>query len=480
MKQGTINSRDILRDETGTIYKQGALAAAVGYPASYRVAVASLGAQFVYKTFNKIDDLSCSRFFLNDNEDADVPLLTLESGRPVSDLQVLAFSIACEQELLGIAKLLKAANIEAFYSNRSENDPLIIIGGPLTFLDPHLVAPFADIVVVGQSDHTLEPLGKLLVREYGNRERLLENASRLSSSIYVPKLQKESVPEIDYKSPIKPISAVVRSPRSEFKNLFLVEASRGCNRRCAFCTMSKDTKPSVPFYPFSADDILSEIPSDALGVGLVGAAVTDHPDILFLVKTIVNSGKRVSLSSIRADCLTEELGIALKEGGLRTLTIAADGASERLRRTIKKGISKQHIMSAADLAHRLGFAGIKVYSMVGLPNETTDDIAEFAELLRYCSSKTRVSVTAQAFVPKPNTPMGNIPMESVSIIEKRLALLRKYTKGSVDILPTSPKRSYIDWKLAHGGFASADAAVAALKAGGDYAAWKRAIMEHIP
>lgn len=469
-----------LRHEHGTIVRHGKVAAAVGYPAPYNVGASSLGAQYVYKLFNRVPDLACGRFFLRDDGTADHPPLVLESNRPIADMQALAFSISCEQEMMGIARLLKAGGIAPLAADRSAADPSVIIGGPLTVLDPRLVAPLADMVVIGAADHLISPIGEGLVSHHGDKASLLKMSQDISPAVWVPTLRE--TPEVDPAPlvPARPASAATWSSEAELKNLFLVEATRGCKRRCAFCTMSRDAVRTPCFHAFDIDDILAEIPADAPGVGLVGAAVTDHPQIEALVEAIAATGKRVSLSSIRADRLSEKLAVLLKQSGLRTLTVAADGASEAVRRSIHKGITEAHLIAAADIARASGFAGLKVYAMVGLPGETDDDVMEFAALLLNLASRINVSTTVQAFVPKPGTPLHAAPMEKVTVIERRLGLLRKHTKGRVRILPTSPKWSLLDWKLAHGGFQSAHAAVAAEQDGGSFAAWQKAIKRFIP
>lgn len=466
----------VLKKEHGTVFRQGDFSAAVGYPAPYRVGASSLGAQFVYKTLNRVDNLACGRFFLNDDGTADRPPIVLESNRPISDMHAIAFSISCEQDLLGITRLLRAAGIEPLAVDRQEKDPTVIIGGPLTMVDPRLTAPLADIVTVGYTDHILPLLGELLVSHRGDKATLLQQAADLAPAVYTPALNKEPPPEtLEMPPPALPAAAALWSEGAELKNLFLVEAVRGCKRSCAFCTMSRAAVRAPSFHAFDAADILSSIPPDAPGVGLVGAAVTDHPEIEYLTQTLLKAGKRVSLSSIRADKLTENLAHLLRQSGLRTLTVAADGSSERVRRSVKKGITAAHLIKAAAIARQTGFSGLKIYSMVGLPGETDDDIAELSELLLTCAAKIKVSATVQAFVPKPGTPLCRAPMEALPVIERRLRLLKKGVKGRVRLLPTSPKWSVIDWKLAHGGFQSAHAAIAAENEGASYAAWKKAV-----
>ena len=462
--------------EKGTVHREAGTVIALGYPATYRVGASSLGAQTVYRVLNQIPGLACTRFFVPDNPPVPSPLLTLENGRPVAEADGIAFSVACETELLEVVRLLEGAQMAPLAADRRDGDPPVIIGGPLTWVDPRLVAPLADVVVPGEAELALPVLGKSLVETVGKRElvaRLLETPL----GFWMPGRQ-DGPPELT-QTPIEllPAHAATWSPRAELKDLYLLEATRGCKRGCAFCVLSARAGCARTFRAVPMERILGAIPEAATGVGLVGAAVTDHPDIEQLVGRIVEGGRRVSLSSIRADRLTSELVGLLKKGGLRSLTVAADGSSDRLRRSIHKGISSDSLIQASQLGAAHNLSGIKVYSMVGLPGETEDDIREFADLMLTLSRQLKVTVAVQAFVPKPGTPLGEAEMEDLNEIRRRLDLMKRGLKGKVRVMPTSPKWSWIDWKLAHAGERAARVAVAASRLGTDFSAWRRALKE---
>jgi len=239
--------------------------------------------------------------------------------------------------------------------------------------------------------------------------------------------------------------------------------------------MSRKTDRSPRYRVFPLERILSTVPRDAGAVGLVGAAVSEHPEIVRLVSLLVDAGKRVSLSSLRADHLSRELAVQLKRGGLRTMTIAADGASEAMRQAIDKGIHQHHLEDAAAIARDAGFKRLRVYAMVGLPGEEDADIAEFAGLLRSLSGGLDITASVQAFVPKPGTPLGHAGMADIRLIDHRLKLLGRHLKGKARIQPTSPRWSWVDFKLAHAKARAALIAVDANRDGGSFAAWKRAI-----
>ncbi|MCP4680002.1 MAG: radical SAM protein [Deltaproteobacteria bacterium] len=463
-------------DEQGTIHREAGTVVALGYPAPYRAGSVSLGAQTVYGAFNQVPGLSCTRFFLPGQGAVQRPLVSFETGRPVDEARAIAFSIACEAELIGIVELLVAADLEPLAEARGEVDPPVIIGGPLTLLDPHLVAPLADIVVVGEAEEALVPLGEALVATSG-RGDLADALHDPPPGVWIPNRAAKPPSPAVAPAHLLPASAVTWSPHAEFKNLFLVEAARGCKRGCSFCVLSARACGRRPFTPVSVERILQTIPKGAPGVGLVGAAVTDHPEIVRIVDAVVKSGRRVSLSSIRADRLTDELARMLGKGGLRTLTVAADGSSERLRKAVHKGISAEHLLRAADIAKRAGIRGIKVYSMIGLPGEEDEDVLEFADLAIDLGGRLRTSVALQAFVPKPGTPLAQVKMTEEAIIRRRLDLVKRHVGGKVRIMPTSPRWSWLDWKLAHAGENAAPVAIAAYRKGGNFAAWRRAIKE---
>lgn len=450
---------------------------ALGYPAPYRVAASSLGFQTVYRILNGIPSLACGRFFLTGGGPPEGRLRTAETGRRIDTCRAVAFSVACETELKGLVELLHKIGLPVLAEDRDEKCPPIIIGGPLTALDPRLVSPMADVVVVGDGEPSLPSIGEALLETAGTGDFLESLQEKSPQGVWLPKGESEPGEPCHAGAEHLPACAATWSPSAEFKNLFLVEGTRGCKRACAFCVLSSRGKAGGRFRPVPVDRILATIPDDAPGVGLVGAAVTDHPEIETLVEHIVNMGKRVSLASIRADRLTLELVSLLKKGGLRTLTVAADGSSERMRDAMRKGISEDDLHRAAHLAKQEGLRGIKVYSMIGLPGETDDDIAEFARLALEMNQCLKTTLAVQAFVPKPKTPLAHVPMVEQPILQRRLQLIKRLLKGRVRVMPTSTRWSWVDWKVAHAGNRGVALAQAAFEHGGGFGAWRQAIEE---
>ena len=462
-----------IEGEIGTIRRSAPRIFALGYPAPYSVAASSLGFQTVYRLLNGAPELGCERFFDSPALRPGDTLRTAEGGFPVRGAAAVGFSIACETELARVAALLEAADLEPLASLRGDGDPAVLAGGPLTLLDPRMLAEIADAVVVGDAEEALPAL-RDAVGSSRDKGDLLDRLAAGIPGVWVP--SRGFAPPAPAIAPVDllPAFAAGWSPRAELKDLFLVEAARGCARGCAFCVLS-----GTGFRPVPAGRILESIPADAPGVGLVGAAVTDHPEIEAIVARIVASGKRVSLSSVRADRLTPALAGSLVEGGLRTLTLAADGASERLRRAVHKGLTADDLLRAAAIAARSGIRQLKVYAMVGLPDEEDGDVEELAALLRDLAPGLEVAAAVQAFVPKPGTGLASAAMAPLPDLRRRLDLVKRLTRGRCRLSPTSPRWSWIDWKIAHAGKLAGRIGVAAHRGGGGFAAWKAAIEGHL-
>jgi radical SAM superfamily enzyme YgiQ (UPF0313 family) len=240
--------------------------------------------------------------------------------------------------------------------------------------------------------------------------------------------------------------------------------------------MRRSTNGGMRLVP--PEKVLSLVPADARRVGLVGAAVTDHPRLPDILRALVDGGREVGISSLRADRLTPEIVGLLKRGGYRTLTTAADGASERMRDAIQRKTHERHLLRAATLCRDEGLRELKLYMMLGLPGETMADVEELArfahELARIAP---RVSFGLAPFVAKRNTPLDRQPFEPIDVIEAKLARLRGLLKGRVEVRPTSARWAWIEYRLAQGGFAAGRAAAVATRAGGRFGDWRAALAE---
>jgi radical SAM superfamily enzyme YgiQ (UPF0313 family) len=354
---------------------------------------------------------------------------------------------------------------------------LVIAGGPLTFSNPLPLGPFVDAVLMGECDETIHValdaiFGSGSVLGGGKHETLAALAEAVPSA-WIPSIHGDVLPPLAKASDEElPARSVIRTPHTELRDMFLIEAERGCSRGCTYCVMRRSTNGGMRLV--RKEKVLSLVPEDARRVGLVGAAVTDHPEIAEIVEALADSGREVGISSLRADRLNDRLVAALKRAGYRTLTTASDGASQRLRDAIQRKTYERHLIRAAELTRAHGLERLKLYMMIGLPGETDDDIDELVRFTTELSRIVPLSLGVAPFVSKRNTPLDGAPFAGIKVIESRLDRLRRGLQGRVDIRATSARWAWIEWMLAQGGAAAGRAVFEAVRSGGRFADWKRA------
>lgn len=468
-------------DERGTIFKDAPERVALLYPSPYHVGMSSLGFQTIYREINSVAQRVAERAFLPDDPEAfrrtGGPLSTYESGRPLGDYPVIAVSVAYELELAGMLEALELAGVPVLAEERDERHPFVLCGGPLTNSNPLPLAPFADAILMGEADETVHTALSII---FNGRDRaeIFSTLQREVPSCFVPLLHGQQLPPIAQACNSKlPAWAPIRTPNTELSDMFLLEAERGCSRGCAYCVMRRGTAGGMR--TVSPETILKLIPDDAHKVGLVGAAVSDHPKIIPLLNTLADQERSVSLSSLRPDQLSRkpDLVAALKRCGARSLTTALDAASQRLRDGIDRKAKEQHIVNVMTLAHEHKLRSVKLYMMVGLPEETDSDIDE---LVRFASELSRIHPLALGiapFVAKRNTPLDGAPFAGIKAVDARLDRLRRGLQGRVDLRATSSRWAWVEYVLAQGGAAQGLAVLAALRNGARFSAYKRAFNE---
>ena len=465
-------ARELVARETGTIRKDAACRIALTYPSPYPAAMSSLGYQTIYRLINQRTDIAADRAVLPE-PGSPPPLLTLEREHPVGDYPIIAFSVAYELELAGVIRCLELAGIPVLASERNPEHPLVIAGGPLTFSNPAPLAPFCDVVLMGEAEATvLELVDVAIELDHSRSEVPAALAGR--PGFYVPGHDDDQLPAIvAADNALLPACSQILSPDAELSSMFLTEAVRGCSRSCAYCVMRRSTNRGMRVVP--VDRILAGIPAAATRVGLVGASVTDHPRLKQLVETIVADGRGIGISSLRADRLDDELVGLLARGGYRTLTIAADGASQHLRNVVDRRIKPEHLVRSAELAHAHKLHTLKLYVMVGLPGESDADIDELAAMVIELSKiHHRIALGVAPFVAKRNTPLDGAAFAGVAVVKKRLARLRKALAGAATIRPISVRWAWIEYLLAQGGPSAGLALLDAERGGGDFAAYRKA------
>jgi len=461
-----------LAAEIGRIERDGPYRVALAYPSPYAIGMSSLGYQTIYRLIQSSELWSAHRFFLPDaGQDPSEAQLAYESSRPLGDFPVVAFSVAYELELAGVLSMLEAARIPLCRSERNSAHPLVMAGGPLTFANPDPLRPFVDLLVIGEAEELVPWLLAKFV-EIRSREALLDE---LASH---PHLVVPSRPDQDGKLAARvgiehlPARSAIRTPEAELSDMVLVEAERGCSRSCGYCVMSRHNSGGMRLCDI--EQIWEAIPEDAQRVGLVGAGVSDHPRIAELVRRLADRKVSVGLSSLRPDRLSEDLIRALVDSGCRTLTTALDGSSQRLREQLDRRCTADHFRAAAQLCRRWELQRLKLYLMLGLPNETDGDLDECAALLGELSGITPLSIGVSPFCAKRHTPFEGAPYAGITTIKKRLERLRHALKGRVEIRATSPKWGWVERVLSGGGDAEGLAVLDAVRGGGDFAAYRRA------
>jgi radical SAM superfamily enzyme YgiQ (UPF0313 family) len=367
--------------------------------------------------------------------------------------------------------MLDRAGLCVLRVDRKDSDPIVLAGGPLTFSNTRPLAPFADAIVLGEADDILLDVLEAAFRPGARATKLAALASL--PSVWVPALHGEREPTIARcTDEALPAWGPIRSPHAELRDMFLIEAVRGCSRRCRYCVMRGRRGRGMRVVP--AERILERIPDGATRVGLVGASVSDHPQIEEVVRALADRGMQVGLSSLRPERLSASLMEALRAAGYRTITTAMDGASERLRESLERKTTAEDLRKAARAARAAGLTRMKLYLMVGVPDETHDDLDECAELVRELSTILPVSLGVAPFCPKRGTPLEDAPFAGTKLIDGHLSTLRRRLAGKAEVRATSTRWAWVESVLARGGSNEGLAVFEAVKSGGSYAAHRKA------
>ena len=472
LSKSSIESR--LQQEVGTLFKDAPESIAWVYPSPYHVGMSSLGFQTLYRSINAQEGRAAHRAFLPDDvtrPDAS-PILTYEAKRPIADYPLIAFSVAYEMEIAGVIRCLELCGVPPLAKDRDERHPFILAGGPLTFSNPLPLAPFVDAILMGEADQSIHQTLDIFFRAQSKSSAIADLAEAVRY-IFIPSLDGDDMPPVDKcTDDMLPAFSQIMTPQTELRDMFLIEPERGCHRGCTYCVMRRSTNGGMRLV--DKDRLLSLIPEPARRVGLVGAATTDHPQIVEIVEAIAAGGREVGLSSLRADRLNDRFVAALKRAGNRSLTTASDGASQRLRNQIQRRAREDVLTNAAELARAHKMKHLKLYMMVGLPTETDDDIDELIQFSTALSKRIPLSLGIAPFVAKRNTPLDGEGFAGIDVVERRLKRLRRGLKGRVDLRATSARWAWVEYMLAQGGRAEGLAVLKAVKNGGKFRDWKQA------
>jgi radical SAM superfamily enzyme YgiQ (UPF0313 family) len=462
--------------------------------------MSNLGFQLVYDQINSHPDLVCERIFLPDTGGRP---LSVESSRPLSDFPVLFVALSFEQNLPDLLSMLLLAGIEPLAEQRrnlkiAPGSPLLIGGGVACFINPEPLAPFAEAILVGEAEELLPPLlGKLLGAP--ERSALLAELVGLPGC-YVPEYYDFAFEPNGMLTEITARGGAPKrvrrlalsdceqaghsrllSPAAEFADLFLVELGRGCSRACRFCAAGFVYRPPRLWSAAAINRALDQRPVGINRVGLLGMEMARPDDLQEVAERLLAEGCRLSFSSLRADALTPELLRLLAGSGLKTVAIAPDGGSERLRRVINKGISREDVLQAASRLVTAGIVNLKLYFMIGLPTETEDDLAEMLALIKdvreimLAPGRSRgrlanLTLSINPLVPKAWTPLQYHAFVAPLELKKKMVFLRRGLGGiaNLKIMGEKPENAYLQAVLARGDRRLAPALIAYAHRGGNW------------
>jgi radical SAM superfamily enzyme YgiQ (UPF0313 family) len=507
--------QQLLSQEQGAVVREwGArFPVALVYPQVYAVGMGNLGFQTMYHLLNAHPGFVCERAFLPSPEEADehrrtrTPILTLESQRPLKDFAAVAFSISFEADYPYVLDLLAEAGIPLRAAERGPGDPLVLAGGVATFLNPEPLSPFVDAFFLGEGEAGAVPFFEFLAESAPapDRAAMLQDLAGSVPGAYVPagytpRYHPDGTLEAFEAAPGFPARVVaphlpelapypthsrLLAPLSEWGEMFLVETGRGCSRGCRFCAAGFVYRPPRER---SLEDLWTQAEPGIMArrkIGLVGAAVSDHPAIRDLCRKILAAGGTLGISSLRADSADAELLQLLAQGGVRSVALAPEAGSDRLRRVINKCLTRDDLARAAVDVSRAGIRQLRLYFMVGLPTETADDVAEIPRLAKFLEHSVikaslgkkhlgLITLSLSSFVPKPFTPFQWTPFLAVAELKKRLKLVAREFHGvkNVRVHTDLPKWAYVQALLARGDRRVADILLTAHEQG-----WTRAFRE---
>jgi radical SAM superfamily enzyme YgiQ (UPF0313 family) len=483
-----------LQGEIGTCYRASGdkISVVLVYPNTYYVGMSNLGFQAIYGFLNARDNVYCERAFLPDSELLTVyehtrtPVFSYESQKPLAEFEIIAFSVSFENDYLNILKILELARVPFKSEERTAADPLLILGGTVTTINPEPLALFFDLVVLGDGEPVLEQV----LTTYQDcaaecsRQALLGRMATIPG-VYIPSLYQVEYSEFGHIHRIVPhhgapetvvsciIPDLIQYPaytriftdQTEFGDLFLLEIERGCCYKCRFCHTGYSQNP-IRYLPLQAAlPLIEQGLHYRQRIGLIGPAIADYPALQELGQAIAAHGGNISVSSLRVSALrkSDVLLNMLIQIGQKTVTIAPEAGAERLRKILGKALSNEALYETVEYVAKAQIPNLKLYFLVGLPTETHEDLDILIEVCKKCNhilqkaakirgKSGKLTISVNPFVPKPFTPLQWCPMASEAELKRKILKIKSALSrfSNMEVIHELPKWAVWQGILARG------------------------------
>lgn len=424
--------------EKGQIIKKGTgnLSIALVYPNNYYIGMSNLGFLSAYKLFNEDSRVNCERFFFE--KEIKIPMRSIENNRKINDFNAIAFSVSFELDIVNILKIIKFSGLNLKWQDRNDLDPIIMVGGPVASINPLPLFPFIDLFCLGDGEELIPIIIDILCKSR-NKQEALELFNEYDGFI-VPKFYQKNLkkkkPLFVSEERFKPLISPIITDNTEFANTYLIEIMRGCPQGCRFCWIGYF---QLPWKFHSLENLVSFIHNQIQfknneKIGLIAPSSSDYPNFLQLVKEINKIGfKNVSFSSLKFSDISDDFLNLIRLNKIKTLTFAPETGSERLKNVINKNINNFEIIDLCSEIAKASIKNIKLYFLLKIPKETTEDIQESIELIKTLQSilinyDCNLSISFNFIIPKPMTPFQFINLNNFDILKKKAQIIEDNLK----------------------------------------------------